>query len=268
MVQYFDRKLAELPSTETRLSYISSLTSVLGTDVGLAATRIELPDFKYTYLAWLSVRLTDILGDYIGNSRLRMARSALSTEWEVVNQNRRLFPTDDASTGRLLHFVFGVLTPYARSNKSRSSNNQTSTESPRKSKPGRPVSPLSQKVSTSVPQSIEALFPNDFNKSDLRDLLIYLGVLGVESGRWELGEVTGKGAKPKSAFPAAYRALVSVKPSLMRQTEAPVWRKLFEIEYGVGLSDRLATYNESNASTAFHDYFALAKEWITQWKNS
>ena len=42
----------------------------------------------------------------------------------------------------------------------------------------------------------------------------------TETGRWHLGELTGKAAKPRSAFPVAYRALAD--QSLLRRLDGPV----------------------------------------------
>ena len=42
----------------------------------------------------------------------------------------------------------------------------------------------------------------------------------TETGRWYLGELTGKAAKPRSAFPVAYRALAD--QGLLRRLDGPV----------------------------------------------
>ena len=104
-----------------------------------------------------------------------------------------------------------------------------------------------------------------FTPAHVRELLAHLGAVDADTGRWHLGDITGKAAKPKSAFPAAYRALSDL--GLLKQLEGPTWLKIFVSEFEVVLSPRMANYDtKGQVSKAFHEFYSEALRWAKVWQ--
>lgn len=101
--------------------------------------------------------------------------------------------------------------------------------------------------------------------TDVRELLAHLGAVDADTGHWHLGELTGKAAKPKSAFPAAYRALADI--GLLKQMEGPTWLKIFVPEFRVVLSARMGNYDtKGQVSKVFHEFYSETLRWAKVWK--
>jgi hypothetical protein len=271
VIQDFDSRLDNTPNI-VKIKYLTCLLTKEGGEIYLAAGRLLSDDFLGLYFSWLAVRLTEAVCIYAGNNLLRSSQERLGARWEQVNRNQTLFHVSSDKTNELIYFLFTTLIPEVRGLVGPRRNTAFSdlTEQFRqqsqqaREKPDVKPKGRTSKTPRTLPQTVETLCCPPFTPANLRQLLTELEVIGPETRRWHLGELKGKAAAPKSAFPAAYRALAEAR--LLVQTAAPVYRQLFEQEFGVELSDRIANFKYGNGSNAFHDYLIRAQYWIKIWK--
>jgi hypothetical protein len=270
IVELFESELTVL-NPEQKIRFLCGLVKQWPySEYPWAASLLDERDSEAQYMAWLSLRITQTICLYIGASRLRTGRVALREEWESLPTQLRpvvYFNYDKASVAELLQFCFAVLIPFARANVSRRDSRPTREassvmqESLRNLRP----EPVTKKRPTSSTRTInlkkmDSLCASDFTVVELKNLLISLDVLDQATGKWHLGDVTGRAAPQKSAFPAAYRALVEAH--LLLPVDSPVYRQLFETAFGVVLGSRIVNYKDGNGSAAFHDYLAESRRWI------
>lgn len=264
ILQILDGELLRVgPEAEPRIKFLCRLASGYKRLNGLINVCSYFNMYVFECSAWLSLRLTEALCSYAGHAKIRGWRQELSSEWELSKGVSRQ-ANKDPSIDTLLRFIFTVLIPRVASPLPKRVDDLT--EQIRNTIP-KPTATAQSKTKTSpvLPQALEALCESTLKTADVRALLTDLGILSEETGRWHLGNLIGKAGKPKSAFPAAYRALVEAK--LMRRVDAPVWRKLFEAEFGIGFSDRLANYAWSKVtSMEFDNYYIDATRWVTKWR--
>jgi hypothetical protein len=270
IVEFFESELTIL-SFEQKIRFLCGLVKRWPySEYPWAASLLDKRDSEEQYIAWLTLRLIQTICLYIGVSRLRTGRAALREEWDNLPTQLRpviYFNYDKASVGELLQFCFAVLIPFARANVSRRDSRPTREASTVMQESLRNLRPESATVKqpaspfrTTSPKKLDSLCASDFTVAELTDLLISLDVLDSATGKWHLGNITGRAAPQKSAFPAAYRALTEAH--LLLAVDSPVYRRLFETAFGVVLGSRMVTYREGNASAAFHDYLAEARRWI------
>ena len=101
--------------------------------------------------------------------------------------------------------------------------------------------------------------------ADVYALPAQLDVVDTETGRWHLSELTGKAAKPRSAFPVAYRALAD--QGLLRRLDGPVWLKIFAAEFEARLSPRMANYDTiGQVSKVLHEFYGETMRWVKVWQ--
>ena len=264
VVFFADDYLFSIERVEMQLRYMCRL--VIGRPGVVSfynsAVRQLATDFEHEFMSWFAVRLIEVLVDYAGSTRLRQLRKEIAAEWDIVE--KLALPTlFDPSIGRLLRFTFSVLVPMIASSSQPQAVapvlqelKNTFASPPSRPKPvARPSTP---------PQALNAICHYPFSSKDVRELLQELGVID-NTGLWQLGSLTGKAAKPLSAFPAAYRALVEA--GLMDRLDGPAWRKLFEEEFKVSFSNRLANYAwGGKTSLEFERYYNESKRWVSKRK--
>lgn len=284
VVDYFDAQLTDCLSPENRIRYLCRLTLHGGANgeaypqatVHLQLAQALLPPgmldddpqhglFSETrYLAWLAVRLTEAVCTLAGTSRLRGARVSLWAEWNATGQHYVRYQTDDLPTVQLLKYLFRVLVPFVQGSRTQSLSSlaeQIRHSVPRPAPGMRPPAPPPEPL----PQTLQMLYQNGFTPLDVRELLAQFGAIDAQTGRWHLGELTGKAAKPKSAFPAVYRALAD--QGLLKKLEGPVWLKIFVAEFSVSISPRMANYDTTGpVSRAFHEFYLDAVRWSKVWQ--
>lgn len=261
IMRMLDENLVGAGPIESRIRFLCRLTSGYKGLKGFLVVCSYFNSYVPEFTTWLSLRLTETLCAYAGNARIRAWRQDIANEWEGARGTSRQ-ASKEPSVDILLRFAFSVLIPRIASPLPKRLDDIT--EQVRHSMP-KAMSQPKRNVTSALPQALDALCEPPLTVHDVRTLLIELGVLSEETGYWHLGELSGKAAKPKSAFPAAYRALVEAK--LMRRVDAPVWRKLFEDEFQVSFSDRLANYAWSRVTSAEFDIYHLdASRWVTKWR--
>lgn len=147
------------------------------------------------YYSWLAVRLTEAVCAVAGNSRLRQARTSLWTDWESIAQRKSPYSAADAQTGQLLKFLFGVLVPFANESAPKRIGLMTQRfqQATRPAAGPRPPAPPPEPL----PETLQTLCRNGLKPADVRTLLIELGAIDAQTGRWHLGELTGKPGKFK-----------------------------------------------------------------------
>jgi hypothetical protein len=271
----FDNNLGNIPNI-VKIKYLSLMLTQQAEDVYLAAGRLLSAEFSAFYFGWLAMRLTEAMCIYAGNNLLRAGQERMAARWEQVSKQQPRFYVGSEKANELLHFLFTTLIPQVYSIVGHRKAQQTTafsdlaeqfTQQAQQARERQEAKPKGRaaKVPKTLPQTVETLCCSPFTPAYLRQLLTKLEVVDAETGHWHLGELKGKAAAPKSAFPAAYRALAEAR--LLLQTDAPVYRQLFEQQFGVELSDRTANFKEGNGSLAFHDYLARARYWIKIWKS-
>jgi hypothetical protein len=259
----FESKLTGLQPV-TQIRYLTCLLTKEGGEIYLAAGALLSTNFLNFYFSWLAVRLTEALCAYVGSNLLRSNQERLEARWAQASRNRLLFRISNRKADDLLHFLFTTLVPQASMLVGKAQAvtvGDVTNQFTRDSQQPQPK----RHTPTTLPQTLESLCLPPFTPLDLRKLLTELGVLDTDTGRWHLGKLVSKAASPKSAFPAAYRSLVEAR--LLLQTDTPIYRQIFEKEFGVELGDRTANYKEGKGSTAFHDYLNRARYWIKIWKS-
>ena len=278
LVDYFEHQLAGCDTPENRITYLCRLSmhgGVNGEAYPVAAAQLKQvqgfsagwqvgSEFEQMlfidayYFSWLAVRLMEAVCELAGSSKLRGARPILWAEWEATGQHHVAYQTDYVPAVQVFKYLFRVLVPFVRG--SRIQRIGSLAGQFRQSVPRPPVPPPEP-----LPQTLQLLCQNGLAPADVRELLAQLGAVDAETGRWHLGELTGKAAKPKSAFPAAYRALAD--QGLLRKLDGPVWLKIFAAEFKVRLSPRMANYDTTGqVSKAFHEFYAETVRWAKVWQ--
>lgn len=284
LVDYFEHQLAGCGTPENRIKYLCWLSMRGGVDgeaYPLAAAHLKQvqgfsagwqvgSEFEQMlfidayYFSWLAVRLMEAVCELAGSSKLRGARTALWAEWEATEQHYVAYQTDYLPAVQVLKYLFRVLVPFVRGSRTQSIGSiaeQIRRSVPRPTPGPRPPAPPPEPL----PQTLQMLCQKGLIPADVRDLLAQLGAVDGMTGRWHLGELTGKAAKPKSAFPAAYRALADL--GLMRKLDGPVWLKIFVAEFDVSISPRMANYDtKGQVSKAFHEYYDDTVRWAKVWR--
>ena len=293
IIDYYEHELAACDTPEIRVRYLARLNLRGGVNrrpFPQAADELKMWEVqvdvfrpvKYKYLepyyphhereafsdshfySWLAVRMTEAMCAHVGNSSLRSARQNLWAEWEAVQPTSQRYHVEDDNSSQLFRYLFGVLVPFANGSRTRSFSNvaeQFRQSVPRQTPvPRAPTPPPEPK-----PQTLQTLCQNGLTPVDVREVLAQLGAVDANTGYWPHGQMTGKAAKLKSAFPAVYRALSD--KGLMLKLEGPAWRKIFIAEFEVDISLRMANYDtRGQASKVFHEYYAEAARWITIWR--
>ena len=284
LVDYFEAHLTACAGAEHRIRYLCRLTMQGGVNgepypaaahqlmqVQGAALALPFSDHEASepftetyYLSWLAVRLTEALCQLAGSSRLRGARAQLWAEWTATGGHHVQFLTDYPPTVQVLKYLFRVLVPFVRGDRTQSIGSlaeQVRQAVPRPAAGPRPPTPPPEPL----PQTLQMLCQHGLTPADVRELLATLGAVDAATGRWHMGELTSKAARLKSAFPAAYRALAS--HGLLKQLEGPTWLKIFVVEFGVTLSPRMANYDtKGQVSKSFHNFYDEATRWAKVWK--
>ena len=279
LLDYFEEHLARCPAPIIRVRYLCGLTThdrpsragrprptmpLPGARAAYASSVSLSASFDDYYFSWLAVRLTEAVCELAGSSRLRQARSHLATEWDTIATRPVTYRIGEPNTVRLFKFLFGVLVPFAGDSRTQSiaSITQQFRQAATRPAPGpRPPAPPPEPL----PQTLQMLCQGGLTPANLRELLAHLGAVDAGTGRWHLGELTGKAAKPKSAFPAAYRALADL--GLLKQLEGPTWLKIFVAEFEVNLSPRMANYDtKGQVSKAFHEFYDETLRWAKVWQ--
>lgn len=283
LLDYFEEHLACCEGAEHRVRYLCRLTGqggVNGEPYPEAARQLmevqgagsplpfseedEVGLFtEVCFFSWLAVRLTEAVCELAGSSRLRGARAVLWAEWAATGQHYVRFRTDYPPVVQVFKYLFRVLVPFVRGSRTQSIGSLA--EQIRQA--ARPVTGTRQSAPPPepLPQTLQMLCQNGLLPNDIRKLLVQLGVVSAETGRWHLGNLTGKAAKPKSAFPAAYRALADL--GLLRKLDGPVWLRIFVAEFGVNISPRMANYDtKGQVSKAFHEFYDETRRWAKVWR--
>ncbi|GAA3969501.1 hypothetical protein [Hymenobacter antarcticus] len=160
--------------------------------------------------------------------------------------------------------MFGVLVPFANGSRTRSLGNvaeQFRQSVPRPAPGPRPPAPPPEPL----PQTLQMLCQNGLTPANVRELLAQLGAVDAKTGRWHLGDLTGRPAEMKSTFPAVYRALADLK--LLKKLEGPVWLKIFIAEFDVKLSSRMGNYDtKGQVSKKFHEAYDETVRWAKLWR--
>jgi len=257
----FESKLAGLKPI-TQIRYLTCLLTKDGGEMCLAAALLLSADFPNFYFSWLAVRLTEALCAYIGGNLLRSNHERLETRWAQAKRKQLLFRISNRKADELLHFIFTTLVPQASILLGKSTT--VTVEDLASQFTREAAQPQAKRgTATALPQTLETLCIPPFTPADLSKLLVHLGVIDADTGRWHLGDLRSKAAAPKSAFPAAYRSLVEKR--LMLSISDTIYSRIFQKEFGVELKDRTANYKEGKASTAFHDYLNVARYWVKIW---
>ena len=293
LIDYFEPDLAACETPEIRLRYLSRLSLQGGVNrepypraaEALKRMQAEVDLFRpsqydkseayYPYHrrepfhdshfhGWLAVRLTEACCAYIGNSSLRNARQNLWATWENEQHNVQRHQVADETTSQLLLYLFGVLVPFATGSRTRSVGNvaeQFRQSVPRPAPGPRPAAPPPEPL----PQTLQMLCQNGLTPANVRELLAQLGAIDIVTGRWHLGDLTGRPAEMKSTFPAVYRALADLK--LLKKLEGPVWLKIFAAEFTVKLSPRMGNYDtKGQVSKKFHEAYGETVRWVKLWR--
>jgi hypothetical protein len=283
VLDYYEEHLADCPTPAARIRYLCRLTLLDGPGDTLFR-RVILPGlsqpatlderrlysatlygcFGAAYFGWLAVRLTEAVCALAGSTRLRQGRADLAAEWESIATRRPSYRPDEPHTVSLLYFLFGVLVPFASDSRPQSIGNiaqQVRQAAARPAAGPRPPAPPPEPL----PQTLQMLCQGGLTPANVRELLAHPGAVDADTSRWHLGEVTGKPAKYKSAFPAAYRALANL--GLLKQMEGPVWLKIFVSEFAVDLSPRMANYDtKGQVSKIFHEFYSETLRWAKVWQ--
>ena len=293
LIDYFELDLAACETPENRLRYLSRLSLQGGVNrepypraaEELKRVQAEVDLFRpvqydkseayYPYHrrepfhdghfhGWLAVRLIEACCAYIGNSTLRSSRQNLWAEWENEQHNVQRHQVEDEATSQLLLYLFGVLVPFATGTRTRSVGSVA--EQFRQSVPRQPTGPRPPVPPPEpLPQTLQMLCQNGLTPVDVRELLAQLGAVDTETGRWHLGDLTGRPAEMKSTFPAVYRALADLK--LLKKLEGPVWLKIFIAEFDVKLSSRMGNYDtKGQVSKKFHEAYDETVRWVKLWR--
>ena len=264
LIFYIDSYLSSMLKAEMQLRYMCRIAvGRPGVESLLSKANRHLPNgFEAQFISWFAIRIVEVLTEYTGNPRLRQLRKDIAAEWQAVE--RLTFHTIYGPlVDRLLRFTFTVLIPLVASNIQPKSVAPIIHELKRAIPVPSPPTRIAVKVDAPL-QTLDSICSQSFSSKDVRELLQQLGVLDI-SGFWHLGTLTGKAAKPLSAFPAVYRALVEA--GLMDRLDGPAWRKLFEEEFRVSFSDRLANYAwGGKTSLEFERYYSESKRWVSKRK--
>ena len=284
IINYFEELLAECSDADARVRYLCHLTTHGGLNkeaypMAFFQAMYPLPRFKKLlegpyfypefvfenyYCSWLAVRLIEAVCAVIGNSRLRKARALLWADWEAIEHRKSLYNVEDEETQQLLKFLFGVLVPFA--NDTGPQHTRAAAQPPPRSVPRpaagpRPPAPPPEPL----PETLQTLCRKGLKPADVRALLAELGAVDSQTGRWHLGELAGKAARSKSAFPAVYRALSDM--GLLQHVDGPAWLRIFVAEFEVNLSPRMANYDTTGqVSKAFHEFHGEAVRWGKRWQ--
>ena len=293
LIDYFEQDLAACNTPEIRLRYLGRLNLQGGINrepYPRAAAHLQLmqeqvdvwrPENYYAldpfyphherepfsanhFYGWLAVRLLEGVCALIGNSSLRGARQNLWAEWEAVQSASQRYQVEDENAAQLFRYLFGVLVPFANGSRTRSVGSvaeQFRQLVPRQPAGPRPPVPPPEPL----PQTLRMLCQNGLTPANVRELLVQLGAVDTETGRWHLGDLTGRPAEMKSTFPAVYRALADLK--LLKKLEGPVWLKIFIAEFDVKLSSRMGNYDtKGQVSKKFHEAYDETVRWVKLWR--
>lgn len=264
LIVWLDHYLKVCSTSDHRLRYLCRLTVGFPGQESFyqkSDRQLELSFFKNDFAEWFAIRFIEVLFEHAGSTRIRQIRKEIAAEWLLVEQSP-LSQQYEPLLARLLSFGFSVLLPLTLEKQPKgvaSIANEIRQDIPRP----KPRATTIPKPAV-LPQVLAAICNPPFSTNDVRDLLIELRVLDPSTGYWHLGTLTGKAAKPLSAFPAAYRALAEAKH--LDRVDGPVWRKLFQEEFKVEFSNRLANYAwGGNTSLEFDRYYTESKRWISKW---
>ena len=293
LIDYFEQDLAACDTPEIRLRYLARLNAQGGVnrrpypqaaaELKLCENRVDLsrpvhhfyaepyyphherePFSDHHFYSWLAVRMMEAMCAFVGNSSLRSARQNLWAEWDAVQPTSQRYHVEDDNSGQLFRYLFGVLVPFANGSRTRSVGNvaeQFRQSAPRPAPSPRPPAPPPEPL----PQTLQMLCQNGLAPANVRELLAQLGAIDAETGRWHLGDLTGRPAEMKSMFPAVYRALADLK--LLKKLEGPVWLKIFAAEFDVKLSPRMGNYDtKGQVSKKFHEAYDETVRWIKLWR--